>query len=584
MDSKLLKINISRFESGRALAREIFIHMPTNGKMIRVVCSGDELRPALLDRLRSRGYASLYAMPIAGDSEDPESLPLYQEDSLSTPASEAISQPSNGEKPTVDSAVTMEPAPKTGDPGINFADIDELSRGTIVQISDALDEARKVLAESSEEDASNTMMSSLEILNEAVTRLKSLPEEARSETVQGLSASLDAAISKIKNFAEKEDSVKIAGLRDALSETAQKFQQADEEFSRTFSTAVKGVKSSPEANPKSQNKSLSGLAAAFHNSKIISAKNESPEKSQENILSAVSSAEEKNKFGKRNSPVQNQKNALAKNDAQLDLGAPNKAELAKQTLDSRVDSNKNESLSSEKNLSESEGEQAPLKPSETEYRFKTEKELEKDSFVIEAEKDKKLVNDTVIKGEATTKENDWAVKNLEGVAVDDLPPSSRAAANHRDLPLIAGRLATHLGHSLGYNNEGFLTDLALGAILYFSPREEIDVKNENLSCLNRAILSKKVDDLDSPMEDSLEIINFLESYFGNPECDKAKKDFSSRIFANTLAELHRSSGNLNPWNEARWSQFVEKGPSAESYSLCSKACAKANRAFKEITR
>lgn len=157
----------------------------------------------------------------------------------------------------------------------------------------------------------------------------------------------------------------------------------------------------------------------------------------------------------------------------------------------------------------------------------------------------------------------------------NLQNTKARAAAFRDLPSMAGRLATYLAHSLGYVSPAFLYDLAVGVILYFNKVDGKLVVTDDLPKLIQAILSKQHSEFDTAVEDSLEIVSLLETYFQNPECDRTQRDFSQRIFKETLNELRNKPVKLNAWNEERWLQFIVTGPSLTAHSLCSKVSARA---------
>lgn len=88
----------------------------------------------------------------------------------------------------------------------------------------------------------------------------------------------------------------------------------------------------------------------------------------------------------------------------------------------------------------------------------------------------------------------------------------------------------------------------------------------------------------TPLGDSAAILHFLDRYFENPDCDRTQKEFGSRPFESTLAELEEKEASANEWTIARWRYFVEKGPSLTALSACSKASAKANKSARMLSQ
>jgi hypothetical protein len=89
MARELIKITASILRAGKPFAREIFLRMPKNQKMLRLVQAGDEIRPALLARLLDNREAEIFAQPLDSDPMDGPSLDLYGDE----PASESASFP-----------------------------------------------------------------------------------------------------------------------------------------------------------------------------------------------------------------------------------------------------------------------------------------------------------------------------------------------------------------------------------------------------------------------------------------------------------------------------------------------------------
>src|ERR1700757_1969005 len=82
-----LKIPISRLLANRRFARDVFLAMPRNQKLLRLVSANGELTSEILERIKAGGSRDLYVRPEPGDAPDPQKFPLYFDDfPESTPA------------------------------------------------------------------------------------------------------------------------------------------------------------------------------------------------------------------------------------------------------------------------------------------------------------------------------------------------------------------------------------------------------------------------------------------------------------------------------------------------------------------
>jgi hypothetical protein len=171
----------------------------------------------------------------------------------------------------------------------------------------------------------------------------------------------------------------------------------------------------------------------------------------------------------------------------------------------------------------------------------------------------------------------------ESSSAGNLPGVSREAIAYREMPLIAGRLATQLAVALGYGNIDYLADLALSTIAIFSKDAGATVDETGLTPLNRAVLEKSSAFVEGAFEDALWIIEFLQAYFQNPDCDRTIREFSRRTFDSTLAKLEANAGfAIDPTVTARWHQLVERGPTMTVLSASGKAAARATKSARSM--
>jgi hypothetical protein len=148
------------------------------------------------------------------------------------------------------------------------------------------------------------------------------------------------------------------------------------------------------------------------------------------------------------------------------------------------------------------------------------------------------------------------------------------SATSRDLPATVSRLAAYLGHSLGYTNVDFLADLACSAIAHFAKKEGEILNEDLLPPFTKRIISSDASP-DEAISDSREILQFLDAYIDDKECDRSHKDLMKRVFDRTMQEFSEREDGPSPWSLRKWSSFVDRGPTMDSHSICTRASAKA---------
>jgi hypothetical protein len=601
-NKKLIKIKIERIECGKALAREIYLHLPVNNKMIRIISIGDDLRPALLQRLQNRGVAFLFASSYSEGEEDPDTLQLYQEAvqniSVSAPtvsgAPERVEGNSSKAEAFVeaDGTISEKQNSKTGAKSIEEETTQPAPAGEVVELrsrkiaSKALDEestnsfndagalseseSNKIAADNEEEAA--TIVSGDDALSDPSSQKITADNEEEATTIVAGDASTNSKSKKIKAFTEEENTTIVSG-DGALPNSKPKkiIGQKEEEAS----TIVRG--DGPPANPNF--KKIKGLIE------------EEPETLSFNDDASPVSVPDAFRKGE---PVQsiagdpNTESFQILKDARLELQTLKATEELVSIVreaENATGTKRDELLKKATHLKiamDNVGAGLPI-PAEFERRFPVEKEMAKISEAIALGKTEEALKNITLKTETLDPDREWAVKNLGNMKESTPKEASAAPIYHREIPQIAARLASYLAHSLGYVNQNYLSDLALGAILYFSRKAGKDLSYSNIPEFTQAILRRDLSDQDATLADSIEIIDILEIYFQNPDCNKNLKDFSSRVFVSALTELNLQNKNVSAWNQVRWSQFVEKGPSILAESLCARAAAKATRASRQLS-
>jgi len=186
--------------------------------------------------------------------------------------------------------------------------------------------------------------------------------------------------------------------------------------------------------------------------------------------------------------------------------------------------------------------------------------------------------------EATEAGEELPAELAASLATDQDPAANdeeneRAAAASRDLPATASRLAAYLGIALGYCKIDFLADLGTGAVAHFAKKQGTGFEEASLPEFVKA-----VNNADSPpnaqKDDYKKIVDFLDVYLSDPECDRSLRDIDKRLFYKTLSSFEKDSDQIDPWSLKKWTISVEAGPTLESHSLCSKASARALKTIK----
>jgi hypothetical protein len=547
MSSKLVKIKIERFQEGKSLAREIFLSLPLNDKMIRLALVGNEMDASLLERLKKRGVTSLFALPQTGDTSDPDTFPLYsQEPPRAQPAVTTIAQKNAAIEAKSEAPVVL----ATGQ---------ETEEETKITPTDAgPEETQKVSGSATTPDESEVLPPSLSSAEEStrVSAAESAPEE------KNRFSSIGSVL---------EESRKIAGTESAADRpaTVESFL-AEEEKQR--------LRPSPEI--EEQEHVLAGAHKALEEALRIAARaaEEAPTKERASLK------------GELEECMSMLRSAITEQGETITASATLALEDAIQRFNSSNEGDGSELNQSLKAALEEASEKFSLAHSAQrasgEFTKNTSEKFEMrfSSETGDASRKEEISfspGHPDAQGKEKAKGFDSGAWPTELEAEEDgnsqtafNAPGGRAAV-YKDLPALAGRLSTYLAHSLGYVSLPYLSELALGVILNFSQSEDHQLDSSRCSPFIQFLLKKEASVSDSPLNDALEIVFLLEAYFKNPECDRTQKEFSQRVFQETIHSLKRRPSGLNPWNEIRWRQFIAKGPSRNAQSLCSKATAKA---------
>lgn len=674
MNSSLLKIDLSRFESGKILSRDVFLFMPLNGKYVRLASVGDEFRPELLARLIARSISTLH---VAGwkENEDPLTCQLYVngESDAAMPESQL---PPPAELDHADTAATLSGSPEaspspSGEPGapLNIQESPQETHQKISQQNSEEDPSDEVKVEAVKEEADGTknIENSLDPQDGKKTRKlklvandepqsllsekdtdkrevipsspaeiepesrfspsKELPEEtttiggslASEEAVQVISPlreTLEDVIQIVAAESEASTLEAIKGLRNSLEESLTKLKSVEPaDLEQTIiaadaavQEAVQIFKKQSEQSDSDKQLSTELLAAVEHaRDQISGATQKLSERSEQKASSHYDAENFEHRFSaekivkdqteihrSKREPVSDdsfetmtiKKQKKKENDPELPAASPSEME--------KLEANQGRPpLSKGRNglaalFDEAKKIQADSIGKDSAGPISAEKNIlstepPKDSLIAEKHPAKELSTTSAAIANGDASSNEAPAEQRDESKSNDSYSSNLRSATFKDLPATASRMAAHLAHSLGYASPDFLSDLALATALYFSRKEGIHIQDGIDKPLLNAVLQHTENSNDSVIEDSLEIILFLETYFSAPSCDRSMRDFSRKVVREAFADLKSHPTGISSWNEVRWTQYVDQGPSIGAQSLCNKASASALKATREFT-
>lgn len=539
MDAAFLKVQLSRFQAGKSLARDVYLEMPRNGKVLRLAGTGDELRAELLERLASRAVGFLLVTELSpGESGDTCELYLPPEGSEraeSLPAQSKDEQPegqrATGAPETQEEASILPEAEPPASSSISSTPSEQEERA--FSPGTALAESLNPFEAGHELEAS-TRVPGVAGEREDEVKVKSwTPPEEQETIISGLQETMEDITRLAADEADRIGGDAASILKASLAESLTAFRSAGGSKPEEAIVAA-GAAMEDCVNAFAQN------AHTEQEASLASELRTAIESARERFAAAaVKLAKEESFIGRSETPFE-------------------KRFSAEQPLEDRTEIHRSGA--------------EPLNTRAPElHRTKSE---ELSTELPETHREQPGSNSQSGQQTAFEREND-----------DDNAASystNARAAVYRELPANAARLAALLAHSLGYASSQYLSDLSLAVIVYFSRKDGTVLTEQALPMLARSILDQPEQSSDPAIEDSLEIVRLLEAYFANPECDRTLRDFSRRVFRDTLVELRGRPNGVNPWNEARWAQVVDRGHSIEAQSLCGRASAAALKISKEL--
>lgn len=561
---KLADIPIQRFQAGLPLARDTFLYLPLNNKSLRLGFAGDSLSEQQLSRLIAKGHAFLRVEIREGEEIDAQSFPVH------------ISGESSVEAPITPAAA------------LQAEELPGVTDTTQIITTDGEIDASTTLVRSSAEEAEST--SSFKAgTNSPLEEQKFKAGTAEVEPSTRLSAT-DAPPEETTRLSasppETEDSAAFRAERNSEN-----------------STKVQGKKGAPEPEESFR----ADVAAAEEENSFAAAQNEEVE---ENFFGAEK--EKKVEEARRFSAEKEALPAIFRlqkrladpnaNERTIDLKQEKKVALdeARTVILSSKISEKIISLSEKANSSQPELRSA-LRGQIRSLREALDR-VEGGKSDVEKDADEETREEIQVVGESLSSATrvDQITEISERLTAHALTKEMARAAieaqekepeiekeagtSNRDLPSTVSRLATYLGHSLGYTNVDFLADLACGAILHFARKDGQEFDQTQLPTLSKKLF------FDSPVtvsqdviDDSRDIMLFLDAYLNDKECDRSHRDLIKKIFDRTAEGFGEKEDGPSPWNLKKWSAFVNRGSTMDSHSICTRAAAKALKTARSAT-
>ncbi len=579
MDKNYLKIRLDRFESNRTLACDLYLHLPLNKKWIKIASANSILEPSDLEKLNQKNVGALY---VATDNPnlDPDSFELYVTGAEAAQGAPDAQTPSDSpsESPTELTSKMAPPlatdalppqeetsasievaASSTQPPTSTSIDSDGESPSNPIKVpSEATDEEEVILGATGISEDEGTSILSVPDIDEVVQTIKSSP-------------SLEEAEEKFQ--ADNEDSrpeQRFSASKNKKEEEAS-FSQ-DEEGPETINR-VRGEKQTEDKteqrfskNEKKKEEPVFTIAASKEEEEtVVFRLNRRIETEKESMISGRGSLLQE----QRNEVLQEVRYSLMTEKISDEIttvaGRLSTATLPDQP---KLEDNLRQLETAFRDVTTGK-----MDLEEIEKRFPVEKELKEFEQILSANDNSEKLIELSERLSSVVEKQEHARRLLAPDA------TLKRAKHHRDLGSTVCRLAAYLGHSIGYVREDFLTDLSATAALYFAKKEGNTINEEAMPALAKALFSDQPTQ-NAAVEDAKEIIQILEAYVRDPDCDRGQLDFEKKIFDRTLKSLTKAETFPSALNLARWSQFVELGPNLDCHTVCSRAAGHGTRLSK----
>ncbi len=544
--AKLLRIPIERFRSNRAIIESVFLEFPRNKKNILVLHHGDCLEEGYLEKLKGKGVKYLCFSVNESDSRDPNTCEIFLESNTIKNSQETTAEivSENTSSAEVSSQITA---------------IDDLHSQQSVDSSSSEEPLDKTTGEVAPEEVSTFSADSK--ISEEVTSFG--PNKMDKEEEQIFSAgALDESHAENRFSADRiqKDSTEL------------RFSKSpEEEETRT-------IRASPAKKEDEEE-------FRFNQSPTEEKLNEIADQSK-NPMSDIDpfiKVRAKSLSHLKDLLIEGQTvDFLASRDALL---KDFKSKMFASKLEKRIIENL-EQISDPDTVNEQLRDlELKLKKIRNGY---IDEEVEAEySGAAEIGQFEKLIDtspvpvpDLMTTLQLVEETTQTTNKSLEEAYAVVNAKKSNANQNSRDAAASLSKLAAYLGSAIGYSNVDFLAELGFGVVFQYQQRMGVESSTEKLPPFSRRALMDSYSP-NSLVDDYLNVLKFIELYSSDPLVDLKDKEFSKKIFDRTLEKTKNAEFSPDPMSLSQWVTFVEKGPSMDVHSICSKASAKALKYVKD---
>jgi hypothetical protein len=551
MSKKLLRIPIDRFEANKALKEDLYLEFPKNKKNIKLSLCGDSLDEAFLIKMRTKGVTYLCFFVEEEDTRDPLTCEIFQTSGDVTP-NPITSAPDSKFEPSPIETKVIAPV--------------QVEATQVVEKPILVEEEEKRFQAENEVETQQIIKTNKESIDE--------PEQRFSNEIE----TTDEPEQRFSPTKAKKDDSEF------------RFNSSNSDESKKI---VSGAKEKKEKEVEFRFNSSSTKEDTLE-TRIISKKESKTAEDEIKTFSADSPSPSNNEVLKVKS-LEQLKNAALEgkdidiNESKQQLIQEAKAQIAASNLESKIAelkikniSNGSEEQKEEIQLLERKLKKAAIGKMESDLEEEINDSSELKALSEEINKEKPSNVELALKIQQITEIREVSSKKLKEAIEDEKIALTRTHGT-RDAPQTITKLVAYLASSIGYTNLDFLTDLGFGAIVQFQQRMGADIKTTSLTGFAQRALAPNQSQPNSLIDDYLQILKFMEIYTTDPLIDFKEREFSKRIFERALEKTKNSTASPDPISLTRWVNFLEKGPTLEIHSLCSKASAKAVKAARDVS-
>jgi hypothetical protein len=548
--AKLLRIPIERFKANKAILENLYLEFPLNKKSISILHSGDSLEADYLNKLCTKGVKYLCFSVPDSDTRDPNNCELYIRANEPSVSVESIVTHETILNAHQQAEVQLEVAPNVAIPAAIPVVANELQETIIRDIpepsSDISFSKPKPVQEEIHSISPNDPAPEEEQRFSA-NELKENEPENRFSADRIKKDSTELRFSKSKEEAETSTIIRSSSTKkdeDEFRFTQGPVQEDLNEIAKLESKPSN--EPDPFAKAKAKAKSLSHLKDLLMEGRTIDFPSSKDSLVTDLKSQVFGSKIEKLIINLLETPTDSDSNQEKLRDLELKL---------KKLKNGFISDEIEEEFSNSEEIGEFEKmiESSPVPVSEIM------------STIQNIEEAKERTN-----------------KSLEEAYLIARSKSANTNQNSKDAAASLSKLAAYLGSAIGYSNVDFLAELGFGVVYQYQQRQGVVGSDDKLPPFTRRALLSSYSP-NSLVDDYLNILKFLELYSSDPLVDFKEREFSKKIFDRTLERTKNAEFSPDPMSLSQWVAFVEKGPSMDVHSICSKASAKALKYVKDAS-